>query len=584
VTSGAEKFPSTASTGTDEAGVRALAAENALLRLAIERLPLGMCMFDSTDRLVLANSRYGEIWSLPQALLIPGTPFSDIMAETRGREADWSRAGSSAPSEQARTRRREWLMDDGRTIEVVVTRLPDGTSVAVHEDVTEQRRTAAQISYLARHDALTGLANRAVLVEELGHRLRRNSRGEDLALLYLDLDQFKAVNDSHGHSVGDELLRAVAARLRACARDSDLIARLGGDEFAIVQCGAPQPMASRLLAQRLIQTLSSTFELGEIHAHIGTSIGIAVAPFDGDTPEILLRNADLALYRSKGDGRGTMRYFEPTMDERAQARRALETDLREALAQGQLHLEYQPQVRLRDGTVSGIEALLRWRHPVRGAVSPAEFVPLAEETGLIVPIGRWVLEQACRDAMRWPPDVRLCVNVSAVQFRKGTLLVDVARALGDSGLPAGRLELEITESVMIRDTSQSVGLLRQLRQAGLSVALDDFGTGYSSLSTLHSFEFDRLKIDRSFVQQLGRSASALTIVRAVAGLARNLGIATTIEGVETPAQCSIARQEGCDEVQGFLYSRPRPADEIAGVIASIDARRGTPPQEEGDHV
>jgi diguanylate cyclase (GGDEF)-like protein len=555
-----------------------------MLRLAIERLPLGMCMFDSADRLLLANRRYREIWDLPDAVTRPGTPFAAIMAATRGREADWSRAVQGVPTDQDRTRRREWLMDDGRTIEGVVTRLADGTSVAVREDVTAQRRATAQISYLARHDALTGLANRAVLVEELGHRLKRNARGEDLALLYLDLVQFKAVNDSHGHTVGDELLREVAGRLRACARYSDLIARLGGDEFAIVQCGAPQPMASRLLAQRLIDALSSTFELGEIHAHIGTSIGIAVAPFDGDAPEALLRNADLALYRSKGDGRGTMRYFEPTMDQSAQARRALETDLREALGQGQFHLEYQPQVRLRDGMVSGVEALLRWRHPVRGAVSPAEFVPLAEETGLIVPIGRWVLEQACRDAMRWPPGVRLCVNVSAVQFRKGTLLVDVARALADSGLAAGRLELEITESVMIRDPSQSVALLRQLREAGLSVALDDFGTGYSSLSTLHSFEFDRLKIDRSFVKQLGQSASALTIVRAVAGLARNLGIATTIEGVETPAQWAIALQEGCDEVQGFLYSRPRPADEIGGVIAAIEARPRPLPQDNGGHV
>jgi diguanylate cyclase (GGDEF)-like protein len=555
-----------------------------MLRLAIERLPLGMCMFDSADRLLLANRRYREIWDLPDAVTLPGTPFAAIMAATRGREADWSRAVQGAPSDQDRTRRREWLMDDGRTIEVVVTRLADGTSVAVHEDVTAQRRDAAQISYLARHDALTGLANRSVLLEELGHLLNRNARGEDLALLYLYLDQFKAVNDSHGHSVGDELLRQVASRLRACVRDSDLVARLGGDEFAIVQCGAPQPMASRLLAQRLIDALSATFELGEIHAHIGTSIGIAVAPFDGDTPETLLRNADLALYRSKGDGRGTMRYFEPTMDERAQARRALESDLREALAQGQFHLEYQPQVRLRDGAVSGVEALLRWRHPVRGTVSPAEFVSLAEETGLIVPIGRWVLEQACRDAMRWPPDVRVCVNVSALQFRKGMLLVHVAKALADSGLAAGRLELEITESVMIRDPAQSVALLRQLRQAGLSVALDDFGTGYSSLSTLHSFEFDRLKIDRSFVQQLGQSTSALTIVRAVAGLARNLGIATTIEGVETPAQWAIAHQEGCNEVQGFLYSRPRPADEIAGVIAAIEASLRPSPQDTGGHV
>ncbi len=410
-----------------------------------------------------------------------------------------------------------------------------------------------------------------MLREELVRLLARNARGEDLALLYLDLDRFKAVNDSHGHPVGDELLRAVAARLRACVRDSDLVARLGGDEFAVAQCGAPQPAASRQLAQRLIEALAAPFELAGVQAHIGASVGIAVAPFDGDDPDTLLKNADLALYRAEADGRGTMRYFEPAMDERARLRRALEADLREALAQGQLHLEYQPLVRLTDGMVGGVEALLRWRHPARGGVSPAEFVPLAEDNGLIVPIGRWVLEQACRDALRWPASVRVAVNVSAVQFRQDTLLRDVAHALAHSGLPATRLELEITESVMLREPAQAVAQLRQLRAHGVHIALDDFGTGYSSLATLHAFAFDRLKIDRSFVRDLGARDDARSIVRAVAGLGRSLGIATTVEGVETAEQLAIARDEGCVEAQGYLFSRPRPADEIAAFVASAAA-------------
>ena len=571
--------PSPAAATAADDGMRALgpAAENASLRLALERLPHGLCMFDSADRLVLANRRYREIWDLPEALMCPGTPFADIMAATRGREAEWSRLAELPPPDRDRTRRREWLMDDGRTIEIVVTRLADGTAVAVHEDVTEQRRTAAQIAYLARHDALTGLPNRTVLREELERLLARNARGEDLALLYLDLDRFKAVNDSHGHPVGDELLRAVAARLRACVRDTDLVVRLGGDEFAVAQCGAPQPTASRQLAQRLIETMAAPFELAGVQAHIGASVGIAVAPFDGDDPDALLKNADLALYRAKADGRGTMRYFEPAMDERARLRRALEADLREALALGQLHLEYQPLVRLADGTVGGVEALLRWRHPVRGAVSPAEFVPLAEDNGLIVPIGRWVLEQACRDALRWPASVRVAVNVSAVQFRQDTLLRDVAHALAQSGLPATRLELEITESVMLREPAQAVAQLRQLRAHGVHIALDDFGTGYSSLATLHAFAFDRLKIDRSFVRDLGARDDARSIVRAVAGLGRSLGIATTVEGVETAEQLAIARDEGCVEAQGYLFSRPRPADEIAAFVASAAASGGSGP-------
>ncbi len=561
--------PAVRAPGRADAWVRPdLEAENVLLRTAIDRLPHGLCMFDGEDRLLLCNRRYGEVWGLAEALLQPGTPFAEIIAAVPATETEASRAARPQPGTTG-VRRREWRLADGRVIEVVVTRLADGSCVAVHEDVTSQREAAERIAFFAHHDALTALPNRAVLREELGRLLQRRAHGEDLALLYIDLDRFKRVNDSHGHATGDGLLREVAARLRACARKTDLVARLAGDEFAIVQCGAPQPGASRALARRVIDALTAPIELAGLPLHIGASVGVAVAPFDGEDADSLLRNADLALYRAKADGRGTLRYYEPDMDRRARERRALEAELRQALDGGQFELAYQPQLRLADGALCGVEALLRWNHPQRGRVSPAEFVPLAEDTGLIVPIGRWVLAQACRDAAGWPPALRVAVNVSAVQFRKGVLLRDVVDALRSSGLPPRRLEVEITESVMLAEPEHAIGLLGRLRELGVHVAMDDFGTGYSSLSTLHSFPFDRLKIDRSFVAGLECDDGARSIVRAVAGLGRSLGIATTVEGVETEAQLEIARREGCSEVQGYLYSPPRPAHEITALLPSF---------------
>jgi diguanylate cyclase (GGDEF)-like protein len=553
-----------------EPTLETLTAENALLRLALERLPHGLCMFDGDDRLMLVNRRYREIWDLPEPLTHPGTSFAQIMAATKGREVVPSQSAPKPLAGNTGTRRREWEMTDGRTIEITVTSLTDGSCVAVHEDITARRLSEARVTYLARHDPLTGLHNRAVLREELLRLLARQDRGDDLAVLYLDLDRFKAVNDSFGHPTGDQLLRQVATRLKACTRETDVIARLGGDEFAIVQCGAAQPSASTSLAHRVIGVMTQPFNLDGLQLHIGTSIGIAVAPFDGDEPDTLLKNADLALYRAKADGRGTMRYFEPDMDQRAQARRALETELRDALAQGQFLLEYQPLIRADGNRVTGVEALLRWIHPTRGRIPPDDFIPMAEDMGLIVPIGRWVLEQACRDALRWPAGVRVAVNVSATQFRQSVLLRDVMLALESTGLPAERLEIEITESTMMRDPAQALALLHELHALGVRVAMDDFGTGYSSLSTLQSFPFDRIKIDRSFVRNLETNADAQSIVRAVVGLGRNLGMATTIEGVETSGQLAIARHEGCAEVQGWLYSPARPADEIAAFIEAVE--------------
>jgi predicted signal transduction protein with EAL and GGDEF domain len=362
----------------------------------------------------------------------------------------------------------------------------------------------------------------------------------------------------------------VAARLRGCVRGSDIVARLGGDEFAVVQLGAPQPAASNALARRLIEALAQPFDLDDQRAHVGTTVGIAVAPFDGEEPEVLLRGADLALYHAKAAARGSVRFFEPEMDAQAQRRRGLEADLRRALPAGELRLHFQPQVSVDPVRVTGLEALLRWQHPQRGLVSPLDFVPLAEETGLIVPIGRWVLQEACREAARWPAHTRVAVNVSAAQFRGSGLLQDVADALRASGLDAGRLEVEITESVMIDDTRHALETLRELRRLGVRIAMDDFGTGYSSLSYLRSFPFDRIKIDRSFVRDMEKNADALSIVRAVSGLGRNLGMATTVEGVETEGQLQAVRREGCAEAQGYLFSKPLPADQVPALLVRLD--------------
>ena len=552
-----------------------LTRENEMFRLAVQEMPHGLSVLDGEDRMVFSNRQMAKIWGLPDSVLQPGKTFQSIMSATPGVETEHSRNQPMPPKGSVGVRRREWLMDDGRSIEVMVTRLADGSTIALHEDITEQRRAQERIAFHARHDPLTSLPNRLAMRDELKRHLVRNARGEELAVLCLDLDRFKIVNDTFGHAVGDLLLTQVADRMRGCARGTDYVARMGGDEFAVFQCGTQQPVSATALAHRLIDALSKPFDLGGQVAQIGVSVGVALAPFDGDSPDALLKNADLALYRAKAAGRGTLRFFEPAMDAQAQMRRALEGDLRQALAQGQLHLAYQPQVDLKTLKVSGFEALLRWAHPTRGNIPPVEFIPLAEETGLIVPIGAWVLAQACRDAVLWPEHVRVAVNVSAVQFTRRALLGEVMAALNDAGLNAPRLEIEITESVLLQDQKQALGLLTELRAQGVRVAMDDFGTGYSSLSYLRSFAFDRIKIDRSFVHDVDRNPEARAIVRAIAGLGVNLGMAVTAEGVETLAQLQVMRDEACTEVQGYLFSQPGPASEIAGIIANIATRQWT---------
>ncbi len=550
----------------------ALAAgiDSALAALALEHLPLGLSVFDAADRLQLANERYRELWQLPAALCQPGARFADLMAANPATELPCLDPfqTEAATTGQPSRRRREWLLRDGRMIAVTITRLPGGACVALHEDITEQRRNAQRAAFLARHDGLTGLPNRLQLCDELGRGLPRTRRGEEMAVLYLDLDRFKAVNDTLGHAAGDRLLQQAAARMKATVRETDVVARLGGDEFAVLQVGSLQPTSATALAKRLIEGLSQPFDLDGHQAHIGVSIGVALAPYDGEDAEALLKAADLALYRAKAAGRGIVRFFEPEMDAQMQLRRLLEIDLRGALQNQAFELAYQAQVATDSGRIIGVEALIRWNHPTRGRVSPAQFVPLAEETGLIVPIGQWVLRQACRDAVQWPDDLRLAVNLSPVQFKSRTLVADVLAALASSGLAPQRLELEITEAVLIHDTERALSVLHALREHGIRISLDDFGTGYSSLSYLQRFPFDKIKIDRSFVQAMAPGNDAQAIVTAVSSLGTTLGMATTAEGVETPEQLAAVRAAGCTEMQGFLFSRPGPAEAIRDLIAA----------------
>jgi diguanylate cyclase (GGDEF)-like protein len=427
---------------------------------------------------------------------------------------------------------------------------------------------------MAHHDALTDLANRVLLNERLEQALgRRIHREEMVAVHHLDLDQFKAVNDTFGHPAGDKLLRIVAERLRSLVGETDTIARMGGDEFVIVQAPIADPADATMLAQLIIESMNKPFELDGHQAVIGASIGIAVGPNDGLRPDRLLRNADLALYRAKGDGRSTFRFFEPAMDLQMQTRRAMEQDLRKALPAGEFELYYQPVVNLASSEISGFEALIRWNHPKQGMIAPASFIPLAEEIGFIVPLGEWVIRQACVTAAAWPGHLNVAVNISAAQFRSPGLMQVIVGALAASGLSPTRLEIEITESVLVQNREATLSVLHQLRALGIRIAMDDFGTGYSSLTYLQCFPFDKIKIDRSFVKDITENTGSLNIVRAVAALANGLGMTATAEGVETSEQLDRITSEGCTEMQGYLFSRPLPAAEIERLFL---ARREAP--------
>jgi len=541
---------------------------------AINNMSQGLCFFDAAHRLIVCNDRYIEMYDLPPDRVGPGTPLAEIVdmrfeagsfpAMSRDEYLHWRSnvAISAKPTDSIVELR------NGRTFKIRHRPMPDGGWVATHEDITEQRRSEVKIEYMAHHDSLTDLANRVLLNQRLEHALDKTSPEQMVAVHHLDLDQFKSVNDTFGHPAGDKLLKIVADRLRGLVRETDTIARTGGDEFVIVQSAIADPADATSLAQRVIGLMSEPYDLDGQQAVIGASIGIAVGPGDGSSPDKLLRNADLALYRAKGDGRGTFRFFESAMDLQMQTRRIMEQDLRKALPAGEFELYYQPVVNLVNNEISGFEALLRWNHPNQGMIAPVTFIPLAEEIGFIVPLGEWVIRQACAAAARWPADIRVAVNISAVQFRNPGLMQVIVGALANSGLDPTRLEIEITETVLLENKETTLDVLHQLRALGVRIAMDDFGTGYSSLTYLQCFPFDKIKIDRSFVKDIADNTGSLNIVRAVAALANGMGMTATAEGVETREQLDRITSEGCTEMQGFLFSQPLPAHEIERLFLS----------------
>jgi diguanylate cyclase (GGDEF)-like protein len=551
-----------------------LTLEKLRLDRAVNNMTQGLLLFDAGQRLVVCNQRYIEMYSLSADVVKPGCSFHDIIVH---RKATGSFNGDIDDYVGRVLRdihmRNSMVIEtaNGRSIQILNEPLADGGWVATHEDITERRRTEERITHLAHYDALTDLPNRTMFHEHLREKLATIVDGEELAVHYIDIDEFKGVNDALGHLVGDELLKSVAASLSRCAGPADFVARLGGDEFAIVQSAVTSLDQVNDLVARVFDAIRTPFDCMGHHLTADASIGIALAPGHGTALDQILKNADMAMYAAKASGRRTYRFFEPEMDAKVHERRQLEIDLRHAIAkggrEGGLEVYYQPCLSLKDDRITGCEALVRWRHPERGMVSPAEFIPIAEDTGLINEIGEWVLATACRDAAAWPDDIRLAVNVSPVQFKSGTLALKIMSALANSNLPASRLELEITEAVLIRDDDAALAILHQLRAIGVRIALDDFGTGYSSLSYLHRFPFDKIKIDRCFVSDIAGPDGSASIVQAVVNLAAARRMTTTAEGVETEEQQRLLRTLGCSEMQGYLFSAAKPADQMLDLFA-----------------
>ena len=549
-----------------------LSRQKVLLDTALSNMSQGLCMFDAEGCATLLNDRYAKMMNMPMASLL-GQPLLKLLQH---RKASGQLAGSPdelfaqmlSDARKGKSNNRVIETAAGHALRVVEQPMDGGGWVSTVEDITESLQAQAQIAHMAHHDSLTGLPNRTLFHEQLANALRRTTRREQIAVLYLDLDHFKDVNDTLGHPIGDGLLKEVAARLLECVREGDTVARLGGDEFAIVQADSELQLSGvTALAGRLIEVIGAPYLIEGHQVVVGTSIGISLAPDDGKDPHALLKNADLALYRAKADGRGAFRFFEVGMDARAHERRLMELDLRSALARNEFDLYYQPIQDIKADRIICFEALIRWNHPLRGTLSPLSFIPLAEETGLIIPIGEWVLRHACAAAASWSQDVRIAVNLSPAQFKNRNLVGSVIDALANSGLAANRLELEITEAVLLQDSEATLATLHKLRDLGVRISMDDFGTGYSSLSYLRSFPFDKIKIDESFIRDLATRPDSMAIVRAVAGLGRSLGIATTAEGVETSEQLALLRSEGCDEVQGYLFSAPQPAENVEKMLS-----------------
>src|ERR1700761_3763915 len=559
----------------DEEALFDQAAELARINLrfdtALSTMTQGLSMFDERKRLVVWNKRFVELYDVPERFLKVGTPYEDIIADRFARGL--TRSNATPATYQAKVDEMTALATNSQRIDeradgrlILLTRQPmaGGGWLSIMEDITERRRAEAEIIHLARHDALTRLPNRTQFnekLEEAGRRLKRG--GASITVMMLDLDRFKAINDTLGHPAGDALLIEVGRRLQTTIRETDLLARLGGDEFAIIQEGGDGQHESAIaLALRIISVISEPFDLNGFEVNIGTSIGIAMAPEHGSNPEGLLKSADLALYTAKAEGRNDYRIYNPDMLETATSQQLAESELRDAIAQGQFELRYQPVVDVATRQICGVEALVRWRHPLKGLVGPDQFIPLAEATGLVAPIGEWILQQACADAAKWPDHIRLAVNISAVQFKKGNLFDVILCALVESGLAPERLELEITETSLLENQEAHLATIRQLKNLGITLALDDFCTGYSSVTYLTNFPFDKIKIDRTFTKGVLERRDYAAVVSAVLTLAQGLDKITTVEGIETEQQFEYMRLAGVDLAQGYLFSRPVPAAEL----------------------
>ena len=556
--------------------------QNIRFHAALNNMAQGLVMYDRDGKLVVTNRRFAEIYGVPwEKWDIPalGTTITQTMQlrDDLSGNITKNRAEILATVQEVLDHRTQGNViaerADGRAVRCSFAPTDDGGLVGTFEDITESRRIEDKISHLARHDALTDLANRVHFYEKMEELLGSEPEKADFAVFSLDLDHFKSVNDTLGHPIGDKLLQMAAARMRSCVRDTDIVARLGGDEFAVLQVQFDRMADVAALATRLIDEVGAPYRIDDHQVMVGTSIGIAIAPGDGTQPDQLVKNADLALYRCKADGGGVYRFFEAQMDARMQERRSLELDLRMAVVKSEFTLNYQPIVNIKTGKIKACEALIRWHHAERGSVSPVDFIPIAEETGLIVPIGDWVLRRACADAADWPDGIAVSVNVSPAQLKSANFVQVVEGALAESRFPAERLELEITELVLIHDNNATLAVLRRLKDFGVKIVMDDFGTGYSSLGYLRSFPFDRIKIDKTFVRDAPNDKESLAIIRAVVGLGRGLSIGTTGEGVETLHQLEILRSEGCTDAQGFFFSRPQTASDIRLLLASLDEGR-----------
>ncbi len=557
---------------------------NGWFEIALQNMARGLSMFDAEQRLIVCNRTYREIFDLPERLTRRGTPLADIVRYHVKRET-----GSDTPEDVEKELK--WIeyhvaelargrsfsdtrhLKNGRIILVTNQPMPQGGWVDLQEDITEKCQAEQKITWLARHDTLTEIANRFHFRETLDSWFQELQPGAGFALHWIDLDHFKAINDTLGHPAGDALLKSVAKRLRKILRGPDVVARLGGDEFAIIQSGVTTETQAAKLAKRVLRTIGEPHHVLGRNVRVGASMGIVLAPGQGGDADELLKNADLALYRAKASGRGDYSFFKSELDEKMVHRWNMEGELRSAIAERQLELYYQPIVELRRNEITGFEALMRWHHPLLGMVPPSTFIPLAEQTSLIVGMGAWALKQACQEATTWPEHIKVTVNLSSVQFEQGDLYKDIKDALSFSGLSPDRLELEITESVLLRDDAKTHKLLHALRSLGVKFALDDFGTAYASLSYLRSFPFDKIKIDRTFIADLDnpKRKDCIAIIHAVAGLAKQMQMSTVAEGVETLDQLKTVTIAGCEEVQGYYFSKPVPAGKVKALLAECRA-------------